>query len=150
MQPDRVEEFRSRFDAYAAAKLAPEDFMPRLEIDALIDFAEIHDRFVNEVFRLAPFGCGNPAPVFATLDAVVLAPPLVWKEKHLKLALRHNGRNMSLKAWNFAERAGELAAGMRIDAAFAFEEDAYSAAQGGQPWGAVLRSFRPAAAAASA
>jgi single-stranded-DNA-specific exonuclease len=144
MQGDRVDEFRARFDAYAAAKLAPEDFLPRLPIDALIDFSEIHDRSVEEIFRLAPFGCGNPAPVFAALDAEVLAPPQVWKEKHLKLAIRHNGRNMSLKAWNFAERVSELPAGRRIDAAFTFEEDSYSAGQGGQPWGAVLKSFRPA------
>jgi len=51
---------------------------------------------------------------------------------------------MSLKAWNFAARAAELAPRMRIDGAFAFEEDSYSAAQNGQPWGAVLRDFRPA------
>jgi single-stranded-DNA-specific exonuclease len=145
MQADRVEEFRARFDAWAASKLAPEHFLPRLQIDALIDFAEIHDRSVDEIFRLAPFGCGNPAPVFAALNAEVLAPPQIWKEKHLKLAIRQNGRNMSLKAWNFAERAGELAPGRRIDAAFAFEEDSYSAAQGGPAWGAVLRNFRPAA-----
>jgi single-stranded-DNA-specific exonuclease len=144
MPADRVDEFRARFDAYAAAKLTPDDFLPRLEIDAMIDFAEIHDRSVGEIFRLAPFGCGNPAPVFAALDAVVVAPPQIWKEKHLKLAIRQNGRNMSLKAWNFAGRAGELTTGSRIDAAFAFEEDSYSAAQGFQPWGAVLRGFRPA------
>jgi hypothetical protein len=51
---------------------------------------------------------------------------------------------MSLKAWNFAERAPELARGARIDAAFVFEEDSYSAAQNRQPWGAVLKSFREA------
>src|SRR5262249_54522115 len=101
-------------------------------------------RTVAEVFRLAPFGCGNPTPVFAALDAEVLAPPVVWKEKHLRLAIRQNGRSMSLKAWNFAERAGELALGTRIDAAFVFEEDDYSAAQGGPPWSAVLKQFRPA------
>jgi len=145
MRADRVDEFRARFDAYAASKLMPEDFLPRLEIDALIDFAEIHDRAVEEIFRLAPFGCGNPAPVFAALNAEVLAPPQIWKEKHLKLAIRQNGRNMSLKAWNFAERASELSPGRRIDAAFAFEEDSYWASQGGQPWNAVLRNFRPAA-----
>jgi single-stranded-DNA-specific exonuclease len=143
MQADHVDEFRERFHAYAETKLAPEDFLPRLEIDALIDFAEINDRSVNDIFRLAPFGCGNPAPVFAALNAEVLTRPLIWKEKHLKLAIRQNGRNMSLKAWNFAEHASELPIGRRIDAAFAFEEDPYSASQDGQPWCAVLRDFRP-------
>src|SRR5205814_1363191 len=129
---DRVDEFRARFHDFAKARLAPEDFLPQLEIDALIDFADITDRSVAEIFQLAPFGCGNPAPVFAAMDAEVLAPPQIWKEKHLKLAIRQNGRNMSLKAWNQANRVQELPKGARIDAAFTFEEDNYSAAQGYQ------------------
>jgi single-stranded-DNA-specific exonuclease len=147
MAADRVAEFRTRFHEHAAARLRPEDFLPEVEIDAKLNFGEINDRTVAEVFQLAPFGCGNPTPVFAALDAEVIAPPVVWKEKHLKIALRQDGRNMSLKAWNFAGRAAELARGTRVDAAFVFEEDAYSAAQGGQSWGAVLRDVRVAGTA---
>ena len=144
---ERVQEFRERFNAIAKARLKPEDFQPELEIDALIDFADITDRNVGEIFQLAPFGCGNPTPVFAAMNAEVLATPQIWKDKHLKLAIRQNGRNMSLKAWNQAERAPELERGARIDAAITFEDDAYSASRGFQPWGAVLRHFRRAAAA---
>jgi single-stranded-DNA-specific exonuclease len=147
---ERVEEFRERFQKYANSCLRPEDFQPQLEIDALIDFADITDRSVEEIFQLAPFGCGNPNPVFAVMNAEVLAPPQVWKEKHLKLAIRQNGRNMSLKAWNQAERAPELDKGSKIDAAITFEQDEYSAAQGYQPWGAILKHFRRAAAATAA
>jgi single-stranded-DNA-specific exonuclease len=147
LRSERIDEFRERFNACAKSRLKPEDFQPQLEIDALIDFAEITDRSVNEIFQLAPFGCGNPTPIFAILNAEVLAAPQVWKDKHLKLAIRQNGRNMSLKAWNQAERAPELEKGARIDAAITFEEDAYSAAQGFQPWGAVMKHFRRAAAA---
>jgi single-stranded-DNA-specific exonuclease len=144
MAAERVDEFRERFHAFAAQRLRPEDFVPQLAIDAAIDFSAINDRMVAEVLRLAPFGCGNPPPVFAAWDAQVLAPPQVLKEKHVRIAVRQNGRNMSLKAWNFAGRAGELVAGARIDVAFAFEDDSWSAAQGGQPWCAVLKDFRPA------
>jgi len=49
-----------------------------------------------------------------------------------------------MKAWNFSERAAELQAGARVDVAFALEDDAYAAARGGPPWGAVLRDVRPA------
>ncbi len=142
MPVDRVDEFRERFAACAAARLSAEDFRPQVTVDALIDFSDIHDRSVEEIFRLAPFGCGNPAPVFAALDAEVLAPPVVVKEKHLRIALRQAGRNMTLKAWNFAARAPELTPGARVDAAFALEEDAWSASQGYQPWCAVLKQFR--------
>ena len=77
---------------------------------------------------------------------VEVAGPPVWKEKHLKLMVRQNGRTLSLKAWNFAPRAAELTPGARVDLAFQLEEDAYSAARGYPRWAAILRDFRPAAA----
>ena len=58
--------------------------------------------------------------------------------------MRQNGRTLALKAWNFAERAGELAPGARVDVAFNLEEDAYSAARGYPAWAAILRDFRAA------
>ena len=66
----------------------------------------------------------------------------MWKEKHLKLTVRQNGRTLSLKAWNFAARALHHA-GTRVDLAFPLEEDAYSAARGDPAWAAILRDFRP-------
>lgn len=66
------------------------------------------------------------------------------KEKHLRLTARQNGRWLTLKTWNFAERAAEVKQGARVDIAFALEEDAYSAARGYPPWGAVLRDVRAA------
>jgi single-stranded-DNA-specific exonuclease len=150
LEASRVPEFRERFNAYAALRLAPEDFLRRIEIDAVLDLREISERAIDEVFALAPFGHGNPAPMFAAMNVEVAGPPVVWKEKHLKLMVRHTdaqgwrGRTLALKAWNFAERASDLAPGARIDVAFQLEPDNYSAARGFPGWAAVLRDFRAA------
>jgi single-stranded-DNA-specific exonuclease len=141
----RVEEFRERFNAYALARLSPEDLRPRLQIDAILELPEITDAAVNDVFALAPFGHSNPAPLFAALDVEIAGPPAILKEKHLRLIARQRGRSLTLKAWNFAERAAELAPGARVDIAFSIEEDAYSAARGYPGWCATLRDVRPAA-----
>jgi single-stranded-DNA-specific exonuclease len=141
---DRIESFRARFNEYAAARLTLEDLAPQVEIDALLEFREIDERSVAEVFRLAPFGCGNPAPLFAAMNAEVAGPPVPMKEKHLRVPLRQNGRTLIMKAWNFAERAGELQAGARVDVAFTLEDDSYAAARGLPAWGAVMRDVRPA------
>jgi single-stranded-DNA-specific exonuclease len=143
MEASRVPEFRERFNAYAAAKLAPEDFLRRVEIDAVLELREIDDQAIDELFSLAPFGHGNPAPLFATLGAEV-ANATVWKDKHLKLTVRQNGRVLSLKAWNFAARLAELQPGVRVDIAYQIEEDAWSAARGYPGWCATLRDCRPA------
>jgi single-stranded-DNA-specific exonuclease len=150
LEASRVAEFRERFNAYAAARLAPEDFLRRVDIDAVIELREINEAAINEVFTLAPFGHGNPAPLFAASGVEIAGPPVVWKEKHLKLMVRQNSRNLSLKAWNFADRAPELAPGSRIDIAFNLEEDAYSAARGYPGWCATLRDFRIHSAALQA
>jgi single-stranded-DNA-specific exonuclease len=142
----KIDEFRARFNEYAAARLTLEDLAPQVEIDALVEFREIDERSVAEVFSLAPFGCGNPAPLFAALNAEVAGPPAVMKEKHLRVMLRQNGRSLVMKAWNFAGRAAELQSGARVDVAFTLEDDSYAAARGLPPWGAVLRDVRPARA----
>lgn len=136
LDPGRVAEFRVRFNAYAAGCLRPEDLVPTAEIDAVVDLREIDDRSVGSVFGLAPFGHGNPPPLFAALNVEVAGPPALWKEKHLKVMVRQNGRTLALKAWNFAERSAELPSGARIDVAFTLEEDSYSG------WAAVLRDVR--------
>jgi len=141
---DRLDLFRERLNEFALARLSLDDLAPQLEIDAPLEFREINERSVEEVLSLAPFGCGNPQPLFAAFDVEVAGPPVVWKEKHLRVTLRQNGRTLSLKAWNFAERAGELPAGARVDVAFTLENDAYAAAQGSPGWAAVLRDCRPA------
>ncbi|HZT32244.1 MAG TPA: single-stranded-DNA-specific exonuclease RecJ [Bryobacteraceae bacterium] len=140
----QVDAFRERLNAYACERLSPEDLAPEMEIDAVADLAELTEESVAEVLALGPFGCGNPLPLFAARNVEVAAPPVLWKEKHLRVAVKSNGRPLWLKAWNFAGRAPELAPGVRVDIAFSLEEDPYSAGRGYAPWAAVLRDFRPA------
>ena len=144
LEAARIDEFRQRFNAYAAARLSPEDFLPRMDVDAVVEFGDLADAAVQEVLALAPFGHGNPPPLVAALDVEVAGQPVVMKEKHLRVTMRQNGRALALKAWNFAERAGEMPPGARVDITFTLEEDAYSAARGYPAWAAVLRDVRAA------
>jgi single-stranded-DNA-specific exonuclease len=137
----RIDEFRQRFNTYAAACLLPEY---SLDIDAVVDFGDIADSGVQEVLALAPFGHGNPTPLVAALDVEIAGQPVVMKEKHLRVPVRRNGRALALKAWNFAHRAGEMPPGARVDIAFTLEDDPYSAARGYPGWAAVLRDVRAA------
>jgi len=143
MSSDMVPEFRRRLDEYARTRLTAADFHPRLAIDAVVDLKELTTGpAVEEILGLAPFGFGNPPPVLAMLDAEVAAEPVLLKEKHLKVHLRQSGRNLQSTAWNFAERAGELPAGGKLDAAFSVEEDPYSESRGWGGWAAVLKDVR--------
>jgi single-stranded-DNA-specific exonuclease len=139
---ERIEEFRERLNAYAAARLAPDDFRAEVEVDASIAFDEITERVVSEVLSMAPFGFGNPAPVFAAFGAEVAAAPWIFKKKHLRVSLRQGGRTLTFKGWSFAERAAEFAPGARRDVAFTLESDDYALSRGYPGWCAVLRDVR--------
>jgi single-stranded-DNA-specific exonuclease len=147
LDASRLEDFRERFRAYAALKLTPADFEATLDIDAEITLNEITHDAVMDVLNLAPFGFGNPPPTFVVRGVEVAAAPDVKKDKHLFLRFKspQNGSGiLRAKAWNFAERAAELAGGSLVDVAIQFEDDAYSAARGYAPWQAILKDVRPA------
>ena len=150
MSANNVEEFRKRMRGFAGERLTPADFERELAVDAEIALDEIDDRSVADILRLAPFGYGNAAPTFSVRSVEIVAPPDVRKEKHLFLKLKVNGRMIRAKAWNFADRIGEFAAGTRVDLALQFEDDSYSAARGYAPWQTIVRDVRPAAVAVPA
>ncbi len=66
MRTENVPEFTRRFDEYVASHITDEQTKPRLDIDAVVDFKDVTPRFNNELKRFAPFGPGNPKPVFCT------------------------------------------------------------------------------------
>jgi single-stranded-DNA-specific exonuclease len=140
----RLEEFRERLNAYAAARLTPADFRQSIRVDGELDFREVDDASVAEILSLAPFGSGNPTPLFAVRDVEVAGPRVVFSERNLRPRLRRNGRELTVKAWNFLERADEVAPGLRIDAVLSLEEDSYALSRGYAGWCAVLRDVRPA------
>jgi len=139
---DRIDELRGRLNRYAAERLRPEDLLPAHEFDARLRLDEITPAAVEDIFKLAPFGFGNPAPLFLIEEAEIVGEPSVYAENHLRVRLRQNGRLAWVKGWNFRERAGELVAGSRIDAAIQLEADEQSAARGFPGWCLSLRDVR--------
>ena len=60
-----VPEFTARFDEYVRKNLRDEDFVPILNVDALIHPAQINLNVAREFDRFEPYGLGNPHPVLA-------------------------------------------------------------------------------------
>ena len=136
---ERIPELRRRLNEHARGVLSPEDFIPSLRLDAELPFAEINNRTMEQVARLAPHGIGNPQPAFSTVGVELAAPPQVLKEKHIKLRLRHDGMTMPAVGWRMADRACGLTPGSTIDAAYTIDTDHF---RGG--WQLTLKDFRHA------
>jgi single-stranded-DNA-specific exonuclease len=123
----RVRELRAAINAVADELIGPEDLMPRLRIDADLGFRGITGAVAADLSRLAPFGAGNPRPVFAARRVEVVDGPRKLKERHLKMALRQDGRIFRAVAWRAAERHDFLTEHKAaLDVAFSLEQNQYN------------------------
>jgi single-stranded-DNA-specific exonuclease len=80
----------------------------------------------EELSTLAPFGPGNPKPVFRTSGVQIVDGPRKLKDRHLKVSFRQNGRVFRAIAWNAAEREALLTEKKDdLDLAFSLEENEF-------------------------
>jgi single-stranded-DNA-specific exonuclease len=126
MASDRVRELRARVNDYADGCLQPDDLRPRIWIDGALGFKSIDEQIASELTSLAPFGAGNPRPIFRASGVEIVDGPRRVKERHLKMAFRQDGRVMRGIAWRASERE-EFVAGHKtaIDLAFSLEQDTW-------------------------
>ena len=90
----RIRELRARVNEYADGCMQPDDLRQRLWIDGALPFGAINERVASELSVLAPFGAGNPRPVFRAEGVEVVDGPRVLKDRHLKMAFRQQGKVM--------------------------------------------------------
>jgi single-stranded-DNA-specific exonuclease len=119
---ENIPALRAALCAIADRTLSDDDLLPSLEIDAWLDLTEVTTGFARDVEALAPFGMGNPTPIFAAQDVLVQQVcPRGADGSHLSLSLRSgpgNSRPLSAIWFRRGEHAAHLRPGMRIDIAF--------------------------------
>jgi len=123
----RIRELRTRVNDFADGCLGPDDLRPRLWIDDSLAFRSINEQVISELAALAPFGAGNPCPIFRTSRVEIVDGPRRLKERHLKMAFRQDGRIFRGVAWRASERESFVAEHRAaIDLAFSLENDTYN------------------------
>ena len=126
MAAANVARFRESIADYADNLLGPDDLRPRLRIDGCLGFRDINGDFAGEMALLAPFGVGNPRPLFEATGVEVVDGPRRLKEKHLKMALKQNGRIFRAIAWRAVERERFISENRTsLDLAFSLEHNRY-------------------------
>jgi single-stranded-DNA-specific exonuclease len=123
----RIRAFREALTGFADDRLGPDDLRPRLRIDGQLGFRQITSRLYEGISQLAPFGIGNPKPVFWTAAAQLADGPRRMKERHLSMSLRENGVALRGVFWRAAERAPEIAAARDgLDVAYSIERNTFN------------------------
>ncbi len=93
---ENLEAFRSRFEDSVSESLSPHDLVPELTVDQELKFTEISERLINEIESLAPFGAGNPEPVFMTRDVRVASSKIIGG-RHRRMILTQSGNSNAKK-----------------------------------------------------
>lgn len=73
----KVSEFARQFEAIARHQLQPEDLLPRQYFDGEVFLEELDLDAIDELARLAPFGPGNPQPVYIARGVLLQGIQLV-------------------------------------------------------------------------
>ncbi len=89
LKEENIPAFVERFEAYVKENIEKRQTVPQIDIDAILTFKDITLELHKQLMDLAPFGPGNPKPVFATHDVRDYQDSkLVGKDgKHIKLEM---------------------------------------------------------------
>lgn len=148
LRASNLEDFRLRFQRFAAERLCPDDFRPQYAVDAELELPELTERCAQQILTLGPFGFGNPSPILCCPGVRIAGPPRADASgKHLTVPLRQNNRTLFCKAWNFGPFAEQLQADRELDVLLQVEDDPYSRKRGYASWCVTLKDFKPRAGA---
>ena len=130
---DRMTLLRERIKSHSSARLTSQMLIPQLFCDVELAAADFCRDLYQWLLRCAPFGMGNPEPVFVTRNLTLSAAPRLIKERHLCLPLTAcaDGKPLSALGWSrngqktWPERvaANNLSAGSSIDIVYRLREN---------------------------
>ncbi len=129
MRVEHVEEFARRFEAYVSEHILTEQTRPELKIDARLDFSDITFKFYQQLRRLAPFGPGNPKPVFSTDHVYDYGTSRVVGrgQEHIKLELVDNKSSVVMNGIAFGQssQARYIKTKRAFDICYTIEENTH-------------------------
>ena len=130
LREENLEAFTRRFMEQAARDIGPEQMMPQIDIDAIINLKDVNMKLMNELKRMEPLGPENEKPVFATLDVRDYGTSRrVGRElEHLKLEVvdGRGGGPLHGIAFGMSEHSNFVKQQNPFDLCYTVEENTYN------------------------
>ena len=125
-----LDAFKNRFEEVVGNSISQELLTPQVLVESEIDLTMVNYKFYKILRQMAPFGPGNPTPVFAARKVFLSHKPSILKDKHAKMVLRQEGNPRGYQAigFNMAEKVAELDNGILFDVLFTIQENHYMGA----------------------
>ncbi len=124
---ENLKAFFEKLERLVEKKLAETDMTLALDIDLDLSSYAVTPDFFARLSRLAPFGIGNPEPVFLVRDVSVDSVRLVGNgEKHLKISFKTENGVFGGIGFGMGEEWGDLQTGDRADVVFHLAENRWN------------------------
>lgn len=125
LKHENLETFINRFEEVVSSRITTEQTIPVIEVDAVIGFNAITEKFYETLKRFEPFGPENQSPVFATLNAIDGGDTRVVGKlsDHLKLDLMHENIHIPGIAFGMADLCEQIRAVQSYAVCYAIDEN---------------------------
>lgn len=108
IETKNIENFRERINETAKAIFPDERSRQKLNVDSIVNFEDLNLQFVGSLENLAPFGFGNPKPVFMSESVSLVDYPRIVGNNHIKLKSRKGDFQRDIICFNMANQYQDL------------------------------------------
>lgn len=126
IRKSNIEKFRKKINEFADKVLDSADMRPKLRIDADVQLEEINYASADFLMKMAPFGEGNPCPLFRLKNVSILETMRIGADQsHLKLVLGTRENPVSAVAFKMGHMESLLHKNSKIDMVFQISINEY-------------------------
>jgi single-stranded-DNA-specific exonuclease len=128
MKLENLPNFQKRFENFVRETISPQQQIPQIDIDAVIEFKSITNKFHRILKQFAPFGPENMAPIFVTENVKDIGTSRIVgnNKEHLKLEMIDSyGNRFSGIAFSLGYFYESISKGNTFDICYSIEENDY-------------------------
>ena len=116
IEEKNLDAFKNAMNEVGHRYLTPENLIPELNIDSKLSLQDITQKLFDILQELAPFGAGNPAPVFMSTGVSAQNSRIIGKEKnHVKFKAVQGTKIVDVIGFNLASAYQRIEAAELID-----------------------------------
>jgi single-stranded-DNA-specific exonuclease len=87
IRPENFKAFKQKFEEVVNDMVNGRDFVPKVKIDAIINFEDITEEFFDYLEKFEPYGPRNLRPTFQTNNVIDSGFSRIVGDKHIKLSV---------------------------------------------------------------
>ncbi|MHA6252145.1 single-stranded-DNA-specific exonuclease RecJ [Oceanobacillus sp. CAU 1775] len=105
---DKIAKIQSALNTYLSEEVAPEDFKQEILVSGTITLPEVNEKLVDEINQLAPYGMGNPKPIFKLSHIPSDIRQIGGNKNHLKLQFAEEGKTLDGIAFGLGKQYHQI------------------------------------------